>query len=301
MKILGFDIGGTFIKYGILDENGNIISKDKLPTPKSNCKNTIPDLLSFKANELKQKYNIDAIGISTAGQVDSSKGEIIYCSGNIPDFTGCEIKKIVESNTKINTSVENDANSAALGEMWQGAGKGHKYIVCLTLGTGVGGAIIINGRIYKGFHGFAGEFSRMAVVGKMLEPNERGKFVLDKTASTNSLLVRYKKATGKEISGQELMKLVKQEDESAVLAYQDFLDSLQFGIDTIVNFVDPEMIIIGGGISAQGGYFFDKVNKIFREQAYPGYDDIIIRKAELENDAGLLGAAYICINKQYEI
>ncbi|MCP4179162.1 MAG: ROK family protein [bacterium] len=301
MRILSFDIGGTFIKYGILDNNGDIIIKDKFPTPKTNCKNTIPNLLSRKANDLKSKHNIDAIGVSTAGQVDSIKGKIVFCHSNLPDFTGCEIKNIIETHTNIITYVENDANCAALGEMWHGAGKGHKYIVCLTLGTGVGGAIIINGKIYKGFHGFAGEFSRMAVVGKMLEPNERGKFVLDKTASTNSLLNRYKKATGKEISGQELMNLVKEKDESASLAYQDFLDSLQFGIDTIVNFFDPEIIIIGGGISAQGNYFFDKVNKIFKEQAYPGYDDIIIKKAELENDAGLLGAAYICINKKYEI
>ncbi|MCF7791385.1 MAG: ROK family protein [Victivallales bacterium] len=297
MNYLSYDIGGTFIKYGIINDEGEILLKDKFHTPKENCKTTIPAELIKKANSLNSEYNLKNIGISTAGQVSSTKGLVGY-TANLPDFSNCKIVEAVENGTGIKTLVENDANCAALGEMWKGAGKNFRYSVCITLGTGVGGAVIINRELYKGAHEVASEFGRLIIGGPVPGSDE---FVFDNTGSTKSLIKRYELLTGESITGEELMKLVKKRKSEALYVYMEFLNYLITGIRTIAYFFDPEVIIIGGGISAQGKYFFDKVNSIYQNTVLPAYKHIKIVKAGLENDAGILGGAYICKNQDYSI
>ncbi|HJO95856.1 MAG TPA: ROK family protein [Victivallales bacterium] len=296
MNICCFDIGGTSIKYGIVSNDGMILEKGNFLTPSSNCKKTIPEKLIEYTNEFKKEYKIKLIGISTAGYVDCEKGMVTY-SLFIPGYNGCKIVELVEKGTGIETLVENDANAAALGEMWVGAGKNHKNIACITIGTGIGGAIILNRKLYAGSHGFAGEMGEIRV--SSVEKNIGTKATLHKCASTRGLLDNYKKLTGNNISGIELMKLVKNDDSSAVKTFNEFLNNLATGIITVAAILDTEAIVVGGGMSAQGDYVFKKLNKIFRDNVLPVYRDVNIVKAELENDAGLLGACYIALNKDY--
>ena len=300
MNILSFDIGGTSIKYGVVEKSGIIVQKDSVKTPVADCKNAIPDLIINIFQELSRDHKISAIGISTAGLIDSDKG-IVTLSANLPGYTGCKLKEKIEPKTGVKVFVENDANCAALGEMWKGAGKNSKFIVFLTLGTGVGGACILNEKLYKGFHGFAGEFARLAGTSSILERKERTDFLFDKTASTSSLVNRYKKLTGQTINGLELMNKVKEKDAQALKVYDDFIDSLCGGLDTVVSLFDPEVIVVGGGISAQGEFFFSHLNKVFQKYIPKGYEDVQIKKAMLENDAGVYGATYICLHKDYVV
>ena len=140
MKILAFDIGGTEIKCAFCDENFNLTEKKSIPT---NAHEGGERIIERILEIIKSCSGIDRIGISTAGQVNSVKGEIIYATDSIPGYTGTKIKEIIESETGIPTAVENDVNSAAIGEAVFGAAKGCESFVCLTYGTGIGGAVFI--------------------------------------------------------------------------------------------------------------------------------------------------------------
>ena len=296
MSVCCFDIGGTFIKYGVSTIEGKLLEHGKFATPKENCKINIPTKLSEYVNKAKLKYEIEVVGISTVGQVDALNGVITFANPNIVGYTGCEIVHLIESATGIKTYVENDANCAALGEMWVGAGKMFNNIVCFTLGTGVGGAVIINRKLHTGSHGCAGEMGNIRVAPPRGTPLGGS---LDNCASTRALIESYEKWTGEEITGEKLLALVKKGDNNAVKMYDKFLKYLVTGIINAVDVIDPDVVIVGGGISAQGDFLFNPVNQMFKERTLASYRTIDIVKAELENDAGLLGACYIAINKEY--
>ena len=296
MSICCFDIGGTSIKYGVVNTEGVILKKGNFPTPTKNCKKTVPEKLIEYTNELTKDHEIESVGVSTAGYVDNVKGVVTF-NLNLPDYSGCKIAELVKKGTGVKAHVENDANAAALGEMWIGAGKKYKSFACITIGTGIGGAIILNRKLYVGSHGFAGEMGdiRVASIGKGLGTQA----AIDNCASTRGLLANYKKISGNTVNGIELMELVKNNGPHAKKAYNEFLDNLITGIINVVDILDTEAVVIGGGISAQGAFFFNKLNKIFKENVLPVYKVVNIVKAELENDAGLLGACYIAKNNDY--
>jgi glucokinase len=300
MKYLCFDIGGTFIKYGILNSKGNILLKDKIPTPKQNCRESIPTTLIETVIKYNQNHDLTAIGISSAGQVDNTTGSVIYAAPTIPDYKGCELSELISNATGLPVFVENDANCAALGEIWIGAGKDFENFICLTLGTGVGGAIILHRKLFSGYHNAAGDFGRIFISSKIIKQNNSGKKHFDYTGSTKSLLDRYKILTGKTIDGFDIVERIKASEKKAIEAYRDFLDSLINGLQTVTYIIDPEAIIIGGGISSQGKFFLDKVKDLFHKSLV-GIQKTKIIKADLENDAGLIGAAYICQNRNYLI
>lgn len=299
MAIMCFDVGGTFIKYGVLHLNGNILYKDKVATPKNNCRINILKLLSQITNEYKSKYNIQAVGISTAGQVDSSKGEIIFASDNLPDYTGTKLSEEIKYATGLESYVENDVNAAALGELWKGSGIGHENFVCMTIGTGVGGAIIINNKLYKGKGGSAGEFGHFVISknGEKCTCSSSGCF--ECYASTGAFIRSYAKASGineEELSGEIIMERVKKGEILAVNTYNNFLDDIVTGLVSITHILDPGLIIIGGGISAAGSFFFKDINDRFQKRVMPSFARYTkIVPALLENDAGLIGACYIVL------
>lgn len=301
MAIMCFDIGGTFIKYGVLDFEGNILCKGKTPTPLKNCRHTIPALLSELTNDFKKRFNIEAVGISTAGQVDSRKGEIIFATDNLPNYTGTKLSEQIREATGLKVYVENDVNAAALGELWRGSGKGHECFVCLTLGTGVGGAIIINGKLYKGRGGSAGELGHLIINenGEKCTCSNSGCF--ERYASTSSLIRSYSKFSGikeDEITGEIIIQRVIGGDPRAVESYNKFLDHIATGLVSITHILDPGLIIIGGGISSAGEFFFKDLNDRFKRRVMPSfarYTEIV--PASLQNDAGLIGACYITLAK----
>ena len=154
MRILAFDIGGTFIKYGLIDDNFHIVEKHKIPT---NAQQGGQAIIERIIKIIEEYENIDRIAVSTAGQVDSENGIVVYSTGNIPYYTGMMVKKLIENKTGIPTFVENDVNAAAMGEAKFGAAKGESDFICLALGTGIGGAIFMNNKLFKGSGSSAGD------------------------------------------------------------------------------------------------------------------------------------------------
>jgi glucokinase len=301
-NIACFDIGGTFIKYGVVSREGKILSKDKFASPKVDCRNTIPRELIKKIKEMQEEYEIDAVGISTAGNVDSKKGEIIFASDNLPGYTGTKLSENIKNEINLDCFVENDVNSAALGELWMGAGRGKDSFVCIALGSGIGGAIIINNKLYKGIGQGAGEIGHtiIDIHGERCACGGTG--CLERYGSTSAFIRNYARLANVDVSGingEEVIDKVKQGENLAISVYEDFIKSVAIGVVNLVHTLDPGTIVIGGGISALGMPFFEKINSRFRELVMPSYSSYTkIIQAELENDAGIIGACYnVLINE----
>lgn len=302
-NIACFDVGGTFIKYAVINSGGDILCKDKIPTPGYNCRVTIPEGIIRVIDRLKEQYNLHAVGISTAGLVDSKEG-VITAAYNLHEYSGTRLSETVKEGTGLEVFVENDVNAAALGEMWKGAAKGKDTFLCIALGTGVGGAVVIDGKVVKGVSGAAGEIGHIII-------NEEGekcscgtKGCYERNASTSALIRNYINSANKNgirvneenINGEEIIKLVRSGDKLALKVYNKFIDSIVTGVVSITHLLDPGLIIIGGGISDQGQIFFDEINDAFRRRVikhYSGHTNIV--HAELGNDAGIYGACYIAL------
>lgn len=299
-KVACFDVGGTFIKYGIVNEEGEILAKSKIHTPKHNCKKEIPKIIIQKINEFKKDFNFNSVGISTAGKVDSEKGEIVYASENLPGYTGTKLSKEVKINTGLKCYVENDVNAAALAEGWKGVSKGISTFMCITLGTGVGGAIIIDDKLYKGVMGGSGEIGHMIIneTGDKCNCGNNGCF--ERYASTAALIRNYSMKSGlpkESLNGKDIFKKIENGDEQAIKAYKEFLSHIVTGLVNITHIFDPGLIVLGGGISAQGKPFFNDLNRLFKDRVMSSYGEYTkIVQAQLGNDAGLLGACYITFN-----
>lgn len=303
-NIACFDVGGTFIKYAVINSNGDILYKSKFPTPSENCRDKVPECISEKVKELKRDFTLYGIGISTAGQIDSQQGRVVFATDNLPGYTGAELSKTIMSSVGMKVYVENDVNAAALGEMWRGAGTGADTFVCITLGTGVGGAIIINRKLYKGVKGGAGELGHMTIEENGDPCSCGGAGCYERYASTSALLRNYLKQAKKqydyveEINGEKIMEKVNKREGLACNIYNMFIDHIVTGLINITYILDPGLIIIGGGISAQGKTFFDELNKRFKERVMESYGDhTVIVQAKLQNDAGIYGACYIAMEK----
>ena len=291
MRILALDIGGTAIKIGVVNEKGEIIEKSEVPTM---AKEGGQALINRVLNIINQYKNIDRIGISTAGQVDSIEGKIIFASDNIPGWTGMEIKKIIEEKFNIKTVVENDVNSAAIGEAYYGAGVNNKNFLCITYGTGVGGAILEKGEIYRGAYGSAGEFGHIIThaYGKSCTCGSKGCY--EAYASTTALVKNVKEELGlTDINGKLIFKLIN-EDSRVEKIVDSWIDEIILGLVNLINIFNPSLIVLGGGIMEQE-YIIKYINENISDLIMPNYKKVKFDSAKLGNNAGLLGAAYLAM------
>lgn len=290
MNILAFDIGGTFIKWGVLSENDfSIIEKGKFDTEakKLGGKGIIEKVANF-ANGLIKKYNLVGVGISMPGVVDSEKGIILGSTPNIPKSQGIEIFKIFNSICSLNLVIHNDVNSATIGELVSGNLKNSTNGIMITIGTGIGGGIVINGKLYEGSTSWAGEVGR-----KLFHNNVEW----EKIASTKVLLEEIESRTGKKISGEVLF-----DDLSSNKIYQEVLDkfyyNLSVGIADLLNILNPDTFIIGGGISENDNFKVEDLKKSLGKLIPDNLlNSVSIRKALLGNNASLIGISKLFTNK----
>lgn len=284
MKILTLDVGGTAIKSALMN-NGVMESPRETP---SEAKQGGPVLLGNIQKVIDACESYDAIGISTTGQVDSEQGSIIYANENVPNYTGMRLKDILEEKYHKPVFVENDVNAAAIGEAYYGAAVGQKEFLCLTYGTGIGGAIIMDGKVYGGAKGVAGEMGHILV-----HPNGREcacglKGCYEQYASCTALVRSSYEANPDWGSGRIIFKEFYAGKPQAEKIINDWIDEIMLGLVTLVHIFNPSCIVLGGGIMNEQ-YIIDRVNKLLKERIMPSYRCVEVKHAKLGNNAGLYG------------
>lgn len=287
MKTLVFDIGGTFIKYGVFtaDSLGEV---EEIPTKAykggRHVLDTIIDLIE-KAGEY------DAIGISTAGQVDTLNGSIRYANQNIPGYTGMQIRRELEERFHVPVMVENDVNSAAVGEAVCGAGKGRDSFICITYGTGIGGAVIENGNVYHGASFSAGEFGAIVTHSQeKIHGNDPFDGCYEKYASTTALVKKAQKYKEELKDGRSIFVMFS--DEHVQKIVEEWIDEILVGLSTVIHIFNPKCIVLGGGIMKQQ-YIIDQIRKRIGSYIMPSFSNVEIVAAELGNNAGLYGIHHL--------
>lgn len=301
----GVDIGGTTVKIGLFTEEGTIVEKWEITTRTDEggayILGDIAASLDAKLAERKiDKTEVLGVGMGVPGPVKSD-GTVVKCVNlgwgifNAAD----ELAKL----TGLKVSVGNDANVAALGEMWQGGGKGHKNVVMVTLGTGVGGGIIIDGRIISGVHGAGGEIGHITIDPEETDVCGCGKRgCLEQYASATGVVRLATKALNDSekpsqlrdvqyISAKAVFDAAKAGDELAMQVVEEFGKKLGIALSQVAEVVDPEVFVIGGGVSKAGQIIIDVVSKYFKIYAFHACRETGFELATLGNDAGMYGGA----------
>lgn len=283
-RIAVADIGGTCIKSGVWENN----ELREIRTTDTNASLGGRHVVETVIDILSAYGDFQALGISTAGQVDSEKGEIIYANTNIPGYTGMKVREILENRFAVPAAVENDVNSAAMGEAFFGAGRGHASFLCLTYGTGVGGAIVADGRIYTGSRYAAGEFG-----GIIVHPEDRApehdmySGCYERYASTTAL-VRSVSAHFPELrNGREIF--ARLEDEKVRVLIDRWIAEMVLGLVSLTHIFNPSLIIVGGGVMEQP-YVVEEIRRQLKKQLIPSFLNVEIVPSQLGNKAGLFGA-----------
>lgn len=308
----GLDLGGTFIKCGIVSEDGRIVAKSKIPTDCSSPETVARDVAKEIGALLSSAgVKIDAVGIGSPGLIDSERGVVAF-SGNL-NWHNAPLGTEVEKATGLKTFVTNDANAAALGESFCGAGKNYKNSVLITLGTGVGGGIVIDGKLFEGGRSAGGEIGHTVVCvgGEACSCGRRGCF--EAYSSATALIRDTKRAmladkTSKlwELCGGDLDKVdgktsfdgMRAGDKTATHVVEAYIQYLAEGIANIINVFRPEVVLLGGGVSAEGDNLIKPLQKIVDKLIFAGdYAPVEIKTASLKNDAGLCGAAKYAMDR----
>jgi glucokinase len=294
MRIAAVDIGGTDIKYTLLEgENLRVFSARKYPTPQGGGR----AILSQVGDLLAGLGAFEAIAVCTAGQVNPVTGEIIYANENIPDYTGTKVRQILGDRFAKPVTVLNDVNAAALGEGYLGAARGYSDYLCLTYGTGIGGAIVIGGRLYEGATYSAGEFGHIITH----KGGERcacgGSGCYERYASTRALSLMAEARFGLRLSGYQIFERL--EDPSMRDLVDGWIEEILTGIASLCHIFNPACIVVGGGIMEQP-YLIHGLEAGLGRHIIKSYSNVALRKAELGNNAGMLGAAIYALKTQGE-
>lgn len=304
----GVDIGGTTVKIGLFRIDGEIIDKWEIPTHVENEGEAIlPDIAKALKKKMEEK-NLEISQVSGIGiGIPAPVGEdgIVQNTANL-GWGYKEVKREMESLTGMRVAAGNDANVAALGEMWLGAGKGEKNMIMVTLGTGVGGGIIVNGQALAGAHGAGGEIGHLCVNQEETECCGCGnKGCLEQYASATGITRLAKKRLAadekasvlreKELSAKEVFDALKEGDQVAEEIVEEFGAYLGHAMANLAAVTDPAVIVIGGGVSRAGEILLGYVEKNFKEKAFFANKETRFVLAQLGNDAGICGAAKLIL------
>ena len=304
-KYLGIDIGGTYIKLGVVDDGGMISLRREVPIDRSG-KETVMETLMRGIDELLADSGLEAaafegIGVSSAGCIDTSKGCVAENGGNIPNWSYTSVTGPLSEKYGIRATIANDGNCVALAEAWIGAAKGIKDVICIVLGTGIGGGIISGGRLIEGSHGFGGEIGHFPTHADLLMTGGKWSSHYETFAST-AALVRRAEAAGKDWpGGRQIFEAAASGDKDALEILDGWTDEVAAGITGMVHIFDPEVVLIGGGVSAQEELLIKPVREKVLKTVTPDMAaGLQIKAAALGNGAGMAGAVKYFIDSSTE-
>jgi glucokinase len=313
--VLAADLGGTHLRVANVDQNGKIHFRLKQSTPQTDCPEAIVRALVMAVREFETNAEaggqvggeIKAVSVVVPGTVNVEAGTIVKAP-NLPSLDGFRLAEALSTELKRPALLENDANAAAVGEMWQGAGRGRRTIVCVTLGTGVGGGIILNGKLWRGVDGAAAEIGHMCVDpfgGVACGCGSRG--CLEVYASATAIVRMTREAsqrhsssslhTTADLTSETIFAAGLKGDELALDVFRRMGVYLGIGVANLINILNPEVIVIGGGVVNGWDLFEKHMHQQVAERAFPLLAARVkIVRAECGDDAGLLGAARLAFD-----
>lgn len=292
---LALDLGGTNLRVAAVGDDGTIYSRSRAATPNRSSGLEVVELIVQLAEECRlgapPDSEIIAIAAAVPATIDESAG-VLKQLPNLPALEGIGLRSALTEKLRIPAILENDANAAALGENWLGASRGVDDSICITLGTGVGGGLILNGQPFRGKDGTAGELGHICVEPEGVSCGCGGRGCIEQYASATAI-VRMSREAGMDVqSAHSVAKAAHSGNAIAVNVYRQMGYYLGVALSSLINLLNPEMIVIGGGVSASWHLFIDQVNGEVRQRAFnqPAERAKIVR-AELGEDSGILGAA----------
>ncbi len=296
--VLGVDVGGTAIKAGAVDRRGRIVAKREVATPAGGPKAVVARVAEV-ARELQQEAGrARAVGVGWPTPLDPERGVVLF--DNKLGSAGVNVAGLVAKATGLRACIENDANAAALAEYLYGAAKGAGSVVLLTLGTGVGGGIVLGGDVWHGRDGAAGEVGHVKVHPggrRCLFCGRRG--CLEAYAGAQAILRRYRGAGKKAEGMKDVVDAARRGERLAVKIVSEMAEMIGMAVADLANVLNPEIVVIGGGVARAGDILFRPIREAVAREALPNISKgLRIVPAKLGNDAGLLGAAG-CAWKRY--
>lgn len=306
--VFGVDLGGTTVKLGYFDMEGNVLDKWEIPTRKEeNGIHILPDIAKTILDKIQEKgiskEEVAGVGIGVPGPVNDEG--VIFMAANL-GWGILNINETLSGLTGLAVKAGNDANVAALGEMWKGGGQGHKNMVAVTLGTGVGGGIIVGGQLLAGATGAGGEIGHIHVEDAETDACGCGNHgCLEQFASATGVVRLAKRALAQssedsvlregEVSAKTVFDAVKAGDRLAIGVAEQFGEYLGKGLAAVAGVVNPEIFVIGGGVSKAGPVLLDYIKKYYTQYVFHGSRDALFALATLGNDAGIYGAAKLIL------
>lgn len=296
------DLGGTYLRAAAVDSTGQIISRQKLRTPQNDPLDIVRVVAGALTDGEHATDRIRTLCMVVPGPVDATAGKVVRAP-NLPCLDGFDLAAALVDELRLPVIIENDANAAALGELWQGAGRGCRTIICLTLGTGVGGGMVLDGKLWRGATNAAAEIGHMSVEpfgGIRCGCGSRG--CLEVYASATAIVRMALDAkphypgsrlcTAAGFTAEDVYLSAQQGDQLAIEVFQRLGAYLGIGLANLMNIVNPEMIVIGGGVANAWDLFAGEMRHQVNQRAFPlpGTEVPIVR-AQCDDDAGLLGAA----------
>ena len=309
---VGIDLGGTNTKIGVVDKEGNKIFTTTIKTESIDgyeiSLNRIADILKENLKEYEIPLDkVGGVGIGVPGPVVQTR--IVKLFANFPWPENLNLAEEFEKRIGLKVRADNDVNVITLGEMWKGAGKGHSNVLGIAIGTGIGGGIILNGQLVSGKNGTGGEIGHTKLVrdGKLCGCGQKGCWEAYASATglireaQGRLIVNkknqlYEMTKGRELEAKDVFDAAKAGDKFSVDIVDYEAEYLAMGISNLLNTLDPEIVVLGGGVSLAGDFLIDRVKESLKKYALPSaLEGLKIVQAELGNDAGILGAAYLAM------
>ena len=289
---VAIDIGGTNIKYGLINEAETLVEAHEMPTEAHKGGPGIMQKVESIVASYLEKGPLAGICISSAGMVDPDKGEIFYAGPQIPNYAGTQFKKVLEETFSLPCEIENDVNCAGLAEAMSGSGKGAKIALCLTIGTGIGGCLIVDGQVFHGFSNSACE------VGYLHLPDGAFQDVASTTALVNYVAELHGEET-EHWNGRRIFKEATEGNKLCIEGIDRMVGYLGQGIANICYVVNPEVVILGGGIMGQEAILRPRIQAALQDALVPSIaDKTKLSFAHHQNTAGMFGAYYHFKNRQ---
>lgn len=294
--VIALDVGGTLVKYGVVSDGGALLGAGSFETRAKEGGESLMGRILEQIHVLAASHpGAQAVAVSSPGLISADHSTIEFAGGNLPGWSGMRVARRVRQGTGLPCYVENDVNAAALGERWMGAAQGCRMLVMLALGTGVGGAAIARGQLITGAGGGAGEFGHIVLYPGGLDCTCGQKGCLEQYASTGALRRRTLALPEGHPARDDVRGLFdccRRGDEAALKILDGWVYDLAVGMASLIHALNPDVLLLGGGVSEQGEFLLNRVRAQLEKLVIPSfYKNLRVSAAKLGNDAALLGAA----------